>query len=98
MFYSIYVRADFTAAMKAVSSCFIFLGLFWFCSIIFTILEPIITPSAPAFATSFACWGVLIPKPTQIGTSVRAFSLVIRGFTVSDSFLRSPVTPKMLTV
>ncbi len=84
--------------MKLVSSCFIFFGFFWFCSIIFTILEPIITPSAPAAATSAACWGVLIPKPTQIGTSVRAFSLVISGFTVSDSFALSPVTPKVLTV
>ena len=84
--------------MKLVSSSFILLGLFWFFSIIFTILDPIITPSAPAFATSAACWGVLIPKPTQIGTSVKAFSLVIRGFTVSDSFALSPVTPKVLTV
>lgn len=92
------VRADFTSVRKVVRSFLIFSVLPRFSSIIFTMRDPIITPSAPADAISFACSGVLIPKPTHTGVSVRLFSLLMRGFTMSESFALSPVTPRVDTV
>ena len=60
------IIADLTAVMNFdISLRHFFLSL-RLSSIKLTILEPMMTPSAPDLATFAACSGVLMPKPTLI--------------------------------
>ena len=63
-----------------------------FSSIILIIALPITIPST-FFFNSNTCFGVEMPKPTQIGLLVCFFNLFINGTKFESSEVLVPVTP-----